>query len=306
MSGLLPGVRPKGLNPRAQCMPSMGGSCCPLISDKSCRAAPEVSLVCANVTTASSNTRKGTNFFLFMRIRPFEIGVRTYFSPGQEQSLGPRRAANYATLLCQVNKGGSENEVSGKPNGLSRAPRCSEQFSRSEVIDQRQIGFQKVVREQVFPLGPLDVTEDAVFNFAFVFANDVEAKFHHAAVGVFVHDADDFVADGGSDSEFFFQLPPQSVAGLFALFDFSAGKFPFQRHGLMARALAYQHLALFHDQGCNDALHSVGIALACEALTRGSMTTFSVEVRGEAMSKFTAAASYFNVIVSGPISAARI
>jgi hypothetical protein len=44
----------------------------------------------------------------------------------------------------------------------------------------------------------------------------------------------------------------------------------------------------------------------------GSMTTLAVEVRGEAMTKFTAAVSYFNVIVSfnaivsGPVSPVRI
>jgi hypothetical protein len=37
-----------------------------------------------------------------------------------------------------------------------------------------------------------------------------------------------------------------------------------------------------------------------------STTTFAVEVRGEAMTKFTAVASYFNVIVSERVSAVRI
>ena len=123
----------------------------------------------------------------------------------------------------------------------------SEELSRDKVIDQRQIGIQEVVREQVFALGPLDVAEDAVFNLALVFANDVEAKFNHAAIGVLVPDAGNFVADGGSDSEFLIQFPPQSVAGLFTFFDFSARELPFQWHGLMARALAYQHFTVLHN-----------------------------------------------------------
>src|ERR1035438_307054 len=39
-------------------------------------------------------------------------------------------------------------------------------------------------------------------------------------------DADDFVADGRLDAEFFLQLAPQGIAGLFALFDLAAGNSP--------------------------------------------------------------------------------
>src|ERR1700730_9288808 len=71
----LAGGRLKGVKPRAQCMPSIGGSCCPLMSDQSCGADPEVSEVWANVTTARSSTNRRTNPFLFMRTLPFEIEI---------------------------------------------------------------------------------------------------------------------------------------------------------------------------------------------------------------------------------------
>ena len=106
-----------------------------------------------------------------------------------------------------------------------------------------------------------------------------ETKFDHAAVRIFVLDARDFVADGCQNPEFFFQFPAQSVARLLSFFNLSAGKFPLQRHGLMTRALAHQQFAVFHDQGCHDALHTWGTLDACNALATGSTQLVKVKAK---------------------------
>ena len=68
----------------------------------------------------------------------------------------------------------------------------------------------------------------------------------------------DLIADGCHDSQLLFQLAPQRITRLFALFNLTPGKFPLQRHGLMPRALAHQKLAVFFDQACDYAFHGEG------------------------------------------------
>ena len=68
-------------------------------------------------------------------------------------------------------------------------------------------------------------------------------------------DTGNLVADGGRNAELFFQFTAQGVARLLALFNFSAGKFPLQRHRLVPRALAHQQLSLLHNEPCDHALH---------------------------------------------------
>ena len=87
----------------------------------------------------------------------------------------------------------------------------------------------------------------------------------------------DFVADGGQNPKFLFQFPAQSIAGLFAFFDFSAGKLPLQRHGLVPRALAHQQLPVFHDEACDYALHGSVTLAACSALATGSTQLVKVK-----------------------------
>jgi len=119
-----------------------------------------------------------------------------------------------------------------------------------------------------------------------------------------------FVADGGVDSEFFLQLAAQGITGLFALLNFSARKFPLQRHRLMAGALADENLAAPHDEACDDALHGRRRVIArseraAESAQAGHTKAVAMVALGEAMSKFTAAASYFNFKICGGVKMQR-
>ena len=65
----------------------------------------------------------------------------------------------------------------------------------------------------------------------------------------------DLITDAGVNADFFFQFAAEGVAGLFALFDFAARKFPFQRQRLMLRSLADEHFSVAKNQGCYDLSH---------------------------------------------------
>lgn len=74
----------------------------------------------------------------------------------------------------------------------------------------------------------------------------------------------------------------------------------------MASALADQNLSVPHNECCDDALHGWRRALARGARTIGSTQTgrtkaSAVVALGEAMSKSTAAASYFNFKICGGV-----
>ena len=75
--------------------------------------------------------------------------------------------------------------------------------------------------------------------------------------------------------------------GCSPFFDLSAGELPLQRHGLVARALAHQQLAVFNDEACDDALHGSVTLAACSALATGS--TQLVKVKANAATPVEAA-----------------
>jgi hypothetical protein len=70
-----------------------------------------------------------------------------------------------------------------------------------------------------------------------------------------VADARNLVSDDSTDPQLFFQFAEEGVAGLLALFDLAPGKLPFERHGLVARALTDKHLTTLPDEGRDYAFH---------------------------------------------------
>ena len=143
-----------------------------------------------------------------------------------------------------------------------------EQFASGQILYQRQVCLKKIVSWQVFGLGPSNIAEDAVLDFPLVLAHDEKAQFDHRPVGILMLNPFHFVADGGEDSEFFFQFAAKRSAGLLSFFDFSARKFPLQRHSLMTRPLADQQLAVSYDQARHYALHERVTAAVCKVLAK--------------------------------------
>ena len=84
--------------------------------------------------------------------------------------------------------------------------------------------------------------------------NIVEPQLHRIAAGILMKESRHFIPDDRLNSQFLIQFASQRIARLFAIFNFSAGEFPFQRHHLVARALANQNFPVFPDEGCDNAL----------------------------------------------------
>src|SRR5258708_912079 len=121
--------------------------------------------------------------------------------------------------------------------------------------------------------------EDGFFDFGYEFEDNEEPQLNHDTVWIPMLHARDLIADRRLDSQFFFQFPAQGVARLFAFFNFSAGKFPFQWHGLVTRALAHQQLAIFFDHGGDDPFHKLAAVLTCSALATGSTQPVKVNAK---------------------------
>ena len=92
--------------------------------------------------------------------------------------------------------------------------------------------------------------------------------------------ARDLIADLGMDSQFLFQFTPEGIAWLLTFFNFSAWKFPLQRHRLVARALADEYLPQLHDHRSYNPFHGFDTVPACSALATGS--TQPVKVKANA------------------------
>src|SRR5581483_10458855 len=126
-----------------------------------------------------------------------------------------------------------------------------ENLTVGDIANQREVGLQEVVSRQIRALGPLYVAKDAVLDVTFVFANEIETEFDCATALVAMLDAGDLVSDIGIDPKFLFEFTAERLARLFAFFYFSAGKLPFEWHGLVTGALAHQNASPANDQcGC--------------------------------------------------------
>src|SRR5579885_1649714 len=113
-----------------------------------------------------------------------------------------------------------------------------------DVLHEGEVGFEEVVGGKLRRIFPANVAKDAVLKFAREFPHVVEAQFYGIPAWVLVTKAGHLISDYCVDSQFFFKFPPESIARLLAFFDLAAGKFPFERHGLMAGALAYQYAVI--------------------------------------------------------------
>ena len=130
-----------------------------------------------------------------------------------------------------------------------------QELSCCQIVYQRQVRLEKIKVRKVGRFRPLNVPEDAVLEFSAIFPDYEEAQLNHGAVRICMLDARNLVSDRGQDAEFFFEFAPQGVAWLLSFLNFSAGKFPFQRHGLVSRSLAHKQLPVLQNEACHYALH---------------------------------------------------
>lgn len=123
-----------------------------------------------------------------------------------------------------------------------------EKLAFGEVADESEVGGEEVVFLQVAELDPAHLVEDLVLDFAGELPDSEELQVHGAAVTVIVANTDDGGAYDGLDAQFFLKLADQRLLRTFAGLDFSAGKFPFERHNLIGTPLTNENLAVTKDK----------------------------------------------------------
>ena len=94
-----------------------------------------------------------------------------------------------------------------------------------------------------------------------------EFQVDSSAVAVFVADVGYAAADGGGDSELFFELAGEGLLGGFAGLDLAAGELPFKAHRLVGAALAHEDFGeefigrvIPQDQGSDDQPDRLGLS----------------------------------------------
>jgi|SRR5258708_15404172 len=70
MLGLFPAAREKGLNPRAQWIPSIGGSCCVFKDERSSGPATELELWPSENAASNMTNKHGSNHVVFIDYPP--------------------------------------------------------------------------------------------------------------------------------------------------------------------------------------------------------------------------------------------
>jgi hypothetical protein len=148
-----------------------------------------------------------------------------------------------------------------------------------QIFYQLPVGIEKIEAKELLTVAPLQVAEDAVLDFAVEFMDHVKSQFHGAAILVFMLNASDLVADCGVNTQFFVEFAAEGIAGLFSGFYFSTRKFPLERHGLVARALAHEDLAILHNQSSDNALHEWTETPAGTPATLGSTQLVKVKAK---------------------------
>src|SRR6185369_13916200 len=105
-----------------------------------------------------------------------------------------------------------------------------------------------------------------------------EVKLNAVPVPVGVGDGRDLGTDRRANSQLLVQFPLQSGHRLLAYFDLAPGKLPLQRHRLVLRPLAYQHLRSIDHQGGDHLLHE-RTARACPAGSKASTQLVNVNAK---------------------------
>src|SRR5262249_50256519 len=145
---------------------------------------------------------------------------------------------------------------------------CSlEHLPGGKVTNQSKICFEKIVRGQVNEVGPAYLFKDFVFELSLECVHLIEAQLHDSSAPVLMPHLRNLLTDHWSYSKFLFKFSFQSRLWLFARFDLSPGKFPFERHGLMLRALANKNLAIFKDECSPDLPHRSAPAMVAEGFS---------------------------------------
>ncbi len=97
-----------------------------------------------------------------------------------------------------------------------------------QIGDKGDIALKKVVAEELRRLHPGQGLKNIIGQSALVGGNMEEGQGHTPTVRIGMVGPVEFFSHCGLNPEFFFQFTEQTGRRIFAVFDFTAGEFPFQ------------------------------------------------------------------------------
>ena len=124
-----------------------------------------------------------------------------------------------------------------------------------KLLYERNISFQEVDVGQFRLFGPSNLSKNAVLKFAGELPHKKEVQLKGGAARVGVPDDRNSGTDICQNTELFFQFAIQSRTKVLAGLDFAPGKFPFERHGLVASPLTHEDSLVTNYQSSNNLLH---------------------------------------------------
>ena len=116
--------------------------------------------------------------------------------------------------------------------------------------DKGDIALKKVVVEELCRLHPGEGLKNIIGQSAVVGGNMEKSQRHAPAIRIGMPGPVEFFSHGGLNAEFFLQLAQQADRLIFAVFDFTAGEFPFQGvQGISAPLTDKQPAGAGHETG---------------------------------------------------------
>jgi len=134
----------------------------------------------------------------------------------------------------------------GLPTRFKEEVRLKE-FAGGELANEFFVGVEEVEGGKFRAFDPSDFAKNAVLQLVLVALDQVEVQVDGVTVLVGVQNAGDFAANFRLDRQLFVEFATQCLRRGFTGFDFAAGKFPFEREGLVLGALATQDLIAAKD-----------------------------------------------------------
>ena len=119
-----------------------------------------------------------------------------------------------------------------------------------QIGNKSDIAIKKVVVKELCRLHPGEGLKNIIGQSAVVGGNVEKGQRHAPAIWIGMTGPVEFFSHGGLNSEFFLQLAQQAGRLIFAVFDFTAGEFPFQGvQGVSASLTDKQSAGTSHETG---------------------------------------------------------
>src|SRR5215469_10509392 len=139
------------------------------------------------------------------------------------------------------------------------APPLNSNLPFCQLLNERNISFEKIVIQHFLPRRPTNVAENSILDFARIALHQIEVQLDSVAILVPMTNGRHLRPNRGANPKFLFQLPTERVFRPFLRLNLAAGEFPLQRHRLMPRPLADENLVSVDNEGRHNLLHEISL-----------------------------------------------